>query len=547
MRIRIALGVLLVLSTSRLLFAESSDLRLLNAVASQDKATVGALLKAGIDVNAVRADGVTALLLAAHWDDLETVDLLLRGGADVNASEDHGVTPLAMAAENASTRMVEKLLGAGANPNAAQTSGLTPLMIAAKTGSVELVKMLLAQGARVNAATSKTRATSLMWAVMERHTEIARVLVDAKADVGVATSSGLTPLMFAALDGDLEMARLLIAAGANVNATPPAGMHLLPFSIFCRRDAFALFLLDQGADPNGALSGIRALHVAAGDVGGRAWSSGWLRRLGSDNVFPGEGEYYHGSTPVGAPLTPARRLALVKALLARGADPNARIVPPMSGGAAEGAYFSGKGAFNTGSPGTGSLRGATPLWVAAHAANGAPVYLRIDREERPFDPAVIEIIESLLAAGADPHLTTDDGTTPLMTAAGLGHTFYDTEVQRGTRSRTAEEAVKGLLKAGVDVNGVNEADFTALHGAAFRGLNEVIQILVDHGAKINARDFRGRTPYRLAEGGKHSTQIQKYPDTAEFLKRLGANPGLSVPIEIQERARDLVAEVRQSN
>jgi len=49
-------------------------------------------------------------------------------------------------------------------------------------------------------------------------------------------------------------------------------------------------------------------------------------------------------------------------------------------------------------------------------------------------------------------------------------------------------------------NAVNEADFTALHGAAFRGLNEIIQLPAEHGANINARDFRGRTPYRIAKG-----------------------------------------------
>jgi ankyrin repeat protein len=437
--------------------------------------------------------------------------------------------------------MAEKLLGAGANPNATQTSGLTPLMIAARTGSILLTNMLLARGAHANVATVKMHATPLMWAVMERHADIARAIIDAKADVRAATSNGFTVLMYAALNGDVEMARTLISAGANVNDAAPDGTNLLPFAILCRHDTFAFFLLDQGADPNGVLSGIRVLHVAAGDVG--AWSGSWLRRLGSDNVFEGDGEYQSFATPIGPPFTPARRLALVKALLARGADPNARISLAMLGTTTEG-YAKGKGAFDTGVTGTGNLRGATPLWVAARTANSAPVYLRIDRQERPFDPAVIEIMTSLLAAGADPLLTTDDGTTPLMAAAGLGILFYDSELRRGTRSRNAEEAVKLLLNAGSDVNAVNEGDFTALHGAAFRGLDEVIQILVDHGANINARDFRGRTPYRLAEGGKQSTQLTKYPETAEFLKRLGANAGLSVPAEVQERARDLVVEMR---
>src|SRR6266849_1071374 len=102
--------------------AAGPDLRLLNAAAEQDKATVRALLKQGVDVNSARADGVTALLWAAHWDDLDTVDLLLRAGAKVNAADDHGVTPLAQACENADLALVEKLLTAKADANAAQTS-----------------------------------------------------------------------------------------------------------------------------------------------------------------------------------------------------------------------------------------------------------------------------------------------------------------------------------------------------------------------------------------------------------------------------------------
>ena len=92
-----------------------------------------------------------------------------------------------------------------------------------------------------------------------------------------------------------------------------------------------------------------------------------------------------------------------------------------------------------------------------------------------------------------------------------------------------------------DVDAVNEGDFTALHGAAFRGLNEVIQILVDRGADINARDYRGRTPFRIAEGSKQSFQFQAYADTAAFIKSLGANTRLGVAGTVQERMRDIPA------
>lgn len=88
---------------------------------------------------------------------------------------------------------------------------------------------------------------------------------------------------------------------------------------------------------------------------------------------------------------------------------------------------------------------------------------------------------------------------------------------------------------------VNEADFTALHGAAFRGLNEVLQYIVEQGADIDAEDFRGRTAYRIAEGAKQSFQFQAYPETAAFLEELGADVTLGIPGEELERQleRDL--------
>src|SRR5437763_792096 len=99
------------------LFAAAADLRLVTAAAEQDKAAIRALLKQGVDVNARRVDGATALLWAVHFNDQETIDLLLRAGANVNAADDHGVTPLAQAVENNNIEVVQRLLAAGANPN----------------------------------------------------------------------------------------------------------------------------------------------------------------------------------------------------------------------------------------------------------------------------------------------------------------------------------------------------------------------------------------------------------------------------------------------
>jgi uncharacterized protein len=504
-----------------------SDVRIVEAAAQQDMATVRALVKQRVDVNSLRADGSTALLWASHWDDLAVVDLLLRAGAKVNAGDDYGVTPLDMAAENKSTGMIEKLLNAGADPNVAQTGGLTPLMIAAHTGSVEVVKALLAHGAKVEAGTKETKNTALMWAVADRFPEIVKVLIEAHADVHASTTNGFTPLLYAAQNGDIDMAKTLILAGVKVNETGSDGTHPLPFAIVRGQGAFALFLLDQGADPNGGLGGVRALHAAAGPVD--LWLMDWNPSHGSG------GRYYMGG---GRGLNPAMRLQVVKALLAKGADPNARITSSALMMVYIG--YPKKGAFEPFACGTGDMRGATPLAVAAYASSGSQLqimeYSRMNRTD-----GYSEIIRALLQAGADQRLTTDDGTTPLMWAAGLGGATFTPGEPRGYRMTGAEAAVKVLVEAGGDINAVNEADFTALHGASMRGLNEIVQYLVEHGANLNARDYRGRTPFRLAEGSKQSFQFQAFPETAELIKKLGANTSLGMPGIVQERAPREVA------
>jgi ankyrin repeat protein len=531
-------GLLAILLSTAIAHA-AADQRLVNAAADQDKTAIRALLKQSADVNSTRADGSTALLWSAHWDDLETVDLLLKAGAKVDAADDYGVTPLSRAAENGSIAMVDRLLKAGANPNLAQLSGMTPLMTATHTGNVGVIKALMARGANVNAATAESKNTALMWAVADQFPEIVKILIAAHADVHASTAKGFTPLIYAARNGDIEMAKLLLAAGVKVNEIGSDGTQPLVYAIADGQADFAMFLLDNGADAKATMEGVGALHAASGAVS--YWLSDWNRRHGGGN------NYLSGAGFGSRGLDPAHAVPVIKALLARGADPNQRIDHSTMFFRYIG--YPTKGAFESFACGTGDLRGATPLWVAAYAANGAFGFgggrgrgARGDGVGKMETTS--DIIITLLAAGANLNLATDDGTTPLMVAAGLGRFSFSPGQRRGIRSTSGEEAVKILVEAGADVNAVNEADFTALHGAAFRGLNEIIQYLVEHGANINARDFRGRTPYRIAEGSKQSFQFQAFPDTAAFLKGLGADTRLGIPGTVQERVRDVPAENR---
>ena len=534
MRVRITRywsGLCLVglLATPSVAMAAEADPRLVHAAAQQDTPSVRALLTAGADVDTRQPDGATALHWAAHWNDLQTADLLLTAGANVNAANDHGVTPLALACENASMAMVERLVRAGANPNLAQVSGLTPLMIAARTGNATVVEALLARGATVNASVQKTGHSALMWAVGEGHHEIVRLLVARGAEVDARAKTGFTPLLFAARNGNIEIAKVLIAAGAGVNHVGSDGTHALPLAVLNLQDQFALFLLEQGADPNGRLHGVPALHLAAGDV------THWIREWTHPR---GVGPRSHRLRQ----LDSAHRVTLVKALLARGADPNGRITTST---VASANHTLKGGAFNTMAIGTGDMKGATPLWVAAWTLHG--------RQSSNSSPDVIrsgspDVIRALLAAGADVHLASADQTTPLMVAAGLGRRVPGAgageEMRRGPQAPLAEAGLKILVEAGADVNTANEAGFTALHGAAFNGSNEVIEYLVKQGANINAQQFQGQTAYRLAQGSGSFTW-HTYPGTAELLAALGTDTTLGVDPETLHRRRDVALAPEQ--
>lgn len=520
---RLSSGVaFVVLMWSMSISAAGPDLRLVAAAQERNITAMNTLLRAGVDVNAPRPDGATALFWAAHLNDVAMVDLLLAAHASANVADVHGVTPLDLACENANESIVQRLLAAGAEAKHTQANGVTPLMIASRTGNLAIVKALLARGADANAAVVENGQTALMWATAERHYDIMSALVAAGANVSARSKIGFTPLLFAARNGDIEAAKVLLGAGADVNAAGSDGSHALPLAVIGGHDAFALFLLENKADANGTMGGVSPIHAAAGPVD--MWLRPWYRERGVDYT-----------RIANTNLSVQRRVALIKALAAHGADLNARIT---SSTGVQGWLTLKHGAYEPFSVGTGNLRGATALWVAAFDIHGGAYGVASNQIGAQDKSARPEIIRTLLALGADLNLTTDDKTTPLMAAAGLGHGTYLPGQKRGGRTPDAEEAVRLFVEAGADVNATNEAGFTALHGAAFRGLNEVLGYLVAHGANINAQDYLHRTAYRMAEGSKQNFTFQEWPETAEFLKNLGADVTLGISGREQERQRD---------
>ena len=339
------------------------DAEVADAARRQDRETVRALLAGGADTNARQPDGATALHWAVHWQDVDMAALLIKAGADVDAANDYGIVPLSLACSNGDAAAARLLLEAGANPNVAQPTGETPALTAARTGDVDVLRALIEHGADVNGRERQQQQTPLMWAIAAGHTAAARLLLDRAADPRARSTRGDTALLFAARDGNVDSALMLLDAGADIEEAAADGFTPLLVATVRGRTAVATLLLERGANPNHAAPGFTALH----------WASGvWETELtGPRGIAAQRDEEWRalGGITEGKP-------EFVRALLADGADPNARIVkPPQRVGFTLGGL---------------NLVGATPYLVAAAAGDAA-------------------VMRLLAQAGADPALTTKAG------------------------------------------------------------------------------------------------------------------------------------------
>jgi uncharacterized protein len=476
--------------------------RLADAVKGRDRAAVRTLLQQHPDVNVAAADGSTPLYWAAQNNDLDTVKLLIAAGADVNAANRYGVSPLALACVNGNVAIAQALLDASANANAVTPQGETVLMTAARTGVPEVLTALVKRGANVNATDNLRGQTALMWAAGEGHAAAVRALVAASADIHARYKGGWTALLFAAREGQADAVQALLESGSALNeeqqppagggrgrgtgggnggaagggraaASPVGGPTALMLAVANNHYELAAHLLELGADPNASAQGWTALHQIT-----------WMRK-------PGQGS--NGPGPAGSGSLDS--LELVRRLVAHGADLNARMTrrAPV-----------GTNALN--------MIGATPFLMAARTAD-AP------------------LMRLLAELGADPLLTNEDGTTPLMAAAGLG--VHSPGEDPGTEAE-ALDAVNVALALGGDVNAIDKNGDTAMHGAAYKQFPAVAQLLVDQGAVVdlwNSKNKQGWTPLRIAVGVHRGMNFRFSPPTAAVLTRIMASAGVSTVVE----------------
>jgi ankyrin repeat protein len=452
---------------------------LADRIQAGDRKAALAMIAAGADVNQTQPDGSTPLHWAAYRVDRELVNALLRKGARAKVVNRYGASPLAESVKVANAELVGMLLEAGADANVANEDGQTPLMLAARTGNVVVAERLVRQGANVNARERYREQTAVMWAAAQGHADMVAFLVSKGADLSIRAQAtdwpsqisneprvqyrpvgGLTPLLYAARSGCLGCVKAMVDAGADKDRPNPDGMTPMIMALDNGYPDVARYLLERGANPHTwDWWGRTPLYVAVTMRGGQDSRAG---------------------------ARPPESLALIRALLDAGVNPNAQLAfkEPSRGGR--------DNRFRDDLLTTG----ATPLLRAAQT----------------FDN---EVVQLLLAHGALVDLPNASGVTPFMAAAGVGTRTTAGVLGAGPPENVVKlslETMEILRQAGADVN-ARVTDVTSLTGriartntltdrqgqtalffAAEAGRAEVVRYLLDHGARTDVKDDLGRAP-----------------------------------------------------
>lgn len=478
------------------------------AASNGDAVLAQMLLSAGANIRATtRLGGITPLHMASQGGHAQVVAALMAAGADSSTVTSTGATAVMLAARAGNTDTVTRLVETGADLNLREKAfGQTALMIAAGLDRADVVRLLLARGADWKAASSIADLKALTAPAEEggprgaapANAAVPGVTRPYRYNELIGKQGGLTALHFAARQGSAAAARALVEGGADVNLVSP-GDRATPLLVALINGHFdlAAMLLEKGANPNlVSEAGVSPLYATL--------NVQWA--------------------PIAAYPQPRSHLQqtrtyldMVQLLLDRGADPNARVRHKV--------WYSG---YNFDQSGVDEA-GATAFWRAAYAADVVALKLLVSHGADPSIPTMKLFSRrgpEDPVAGADksgrPVLPVGGpGATPLHAAAGPGYAMGFAGNSHHVAPSGMLPAVKYLVEElGANVNAVDHDGNTAVHHAASRGDNAMIEFLVSKGADVKTINRSGQTTIDVANGPVQRTQ--PYPDTIKLLASLGA-------------------------
>lgn len=428
------------------------------------------------------------LVGAMQERDLAAVRAALSEGVDVNAQDAATATALHWAAHWDELDAVTLLLEAGADPNLANRFGVTPLHEAALVGNAEMLELMLAAGGDPNAVFGEGESV-LMTAARAGDTASVQALLDAGGDPNATEHwHGQTALMWAAIEDHADVAALLLANGAEIDRASMA--HDWPSVGF-----------GAGAAPKTLdIGGLTALQFAARD--GALGVAEKLLEAGAD---ADAAEPMYELTALQLAIVNGH-YTLAKRMIERGVDVD------------DGSLYLAIDTRNLGyypqrpnppeKDGEVTQLDVIEALLAAGAdpdlpyTKGIPertvqAEIEVPEGATPLDRAAaandFEVIEALVAHGADPSVATADGTTPLMLLTGYSRAAFGGPPKvAGDPKRLA--VVRLLLEHGAAVDAAqSESGNTALHYAAMRNAADLVALLREFGADDGIENAQGKT------------------------------------------------------
>lgn len=453
------------------------------------------LLDAGADVRARDKNGQDALMIALNdWDNRKLAAKILALKPDLTIADNDGNTALMHALMVRETELAEKLIKAGAQMDITNKSGQTTLHLAARNYDLKLIKQLLKQKADVRAVDENgenpihymCRFPVYMWVDQEYLSEILHTLLKAKADIKLANSSGNTPLHIA-IAHNPAMVQPLLENGADVNKQNSDDGAALHLALKNANSELVDLLLEAGADPNQARKdGSLPLHLAVMTYHARLLPPETYSKLVTDILEVTRNPSLanlDGITPL-MWLAASNRSDLVEKLIAKGAELDSQAADGRT--AAMWAAVSGAG------KSLAALKKAgANMDIKDKSGLNVEDWILLGPNRRPSNPllrqAVIskrkpESLADAVALGDAPYLKDWISKNP----GKINEADAELPLLQLAAMHGRSQIVKMLLDAGANPKLQSEAGNQALHWAVSNGHIEVVRLLLETDAPINA-------------------------------------------------------------